>query len=82
MYLGKTVAWLSVVAILLCSFAAAQMKLGPKDSTPMPATDLNRIKVGEEAPDFTLEKQVGQAVTLSDYRGRKSVVLVFYRGYW
>ena len=36
------------------------------------------IKVGEKAPDFTLNDQSGNAVTLSSYRGKRNVVLVFY----
>jgi peroxiredoxin len=36
------------------------------------------LPVGAEAPDFTLRDQFGQDVTLSAYRGRKAVVLVFY----
>lgn len=34
--------------------------------------------VGTEAPDFTLKDQNGQPVTLSDFRGRKNVLLVFF----
>jgi len=37
------------------------------------------IAVGEQAPDFTLRDQDGEKVSLSDYRGRK-VMLVFYPG--
>lgn len=33
--------------------------------------------VGAEAPDFELRDQHGQPVRLSDYRGKKHVVLVF-----
>jgi peroxiredoxin len=36
------------------------------------------LKVGDPAPDFTLPATVGDKVTLSDYRGRKSVLLLFY----
>jgi len=36
------------------------------------------IDVGTEAPDFTLKDQNNQEVTLSDFRGRKAVLLVFY----
>lgn len=36
------------------------------------------IQVGEEAPDFELKDQDGQARRLSDYREKKTVVLVFY----
>ena len=35
------------------------------------------IAAGEPAPDFTLRDQDGEKVSLSDYRGRK-VLLVFY----
>jgi cytochrome oxidase Cu insertion factor (SCO1/SenC/PrrC family) len=40
------------------------------------------IAVGEEAPNFTLDDQNGQKITLADARGKSPVVLVFYRGYW
>ena len=34
--------------------------------------------VGDEAPDFSLVNQYGETVTLSDFRGKKPVVIVFY----
>ncbi|GAA4847395.1 peroxiredoxin [Kitasatospora terrestris] len=36
------------------------------------------IEVGNAAPDFELKNQHGESVKLSDYRGEKNVVLVFY----
>ena len=36
------------------------------------------IPVGAEAPDFSLKDQNNQQVRLSDFRGRKAVLLVFY----
>lgn len=36
------------------------------------------IDVGAVAPDFSLKDQHGQTVSLSDYRGRQNVLLVFY----
>ncbi|WP_377271585.1 peroxiredoxin [Peterkaempfera sp. SMS 1(5)a] len=36
------------------------------------------IEVGSQAPDFELKNQHGELVKLSDFRGEKSVVLVFY----
>ncbi|MFF4652011.1 peroxiredoxin [Streptomyces sp. NPDC001380] len=36
------------------------------------------IEVGSKAPDFELKNQHGEPVRLSDYRGAKNVVLVFY----
>lgn len=36
------------------------------------------MDVGAEAPDFELPNQYGQKVRLSDFRGKKNVVVVFY----
>lgn len=36
------------------------------------------IQQGDQAPDFELNDSTGQPVRLSDYRGKKAVVLVFY----
>ena len=49
---------------------------------PISAQRSTPVKVGDTAPDFTLEDQNGQKVTLSESRGKSPVVLVFYRGYW
>ncbi|HEX6781443.1 MAG TPA: redoxin domain-containing protein [Solirubrobacterales bacterium] len=37
------------------------------------------IAVGDSAPDFTLRDQDGEKISLSDFRGRK-VLLIFYPG--
>ena len=36
------------------------------------------LTVGQVAPDFTLKNQFGEDVTLSSFRGKKNVVIVFY----
>lgn len=36
------------------------------------------VEVGAQAPDFELKDQNNQPVKLSDFRGRKTVLLVFY----
>ena len=36
------------------------------------------VNVGDKAPDFTLPSQIGDNVTLSEYFGKKNVVLYFY----
>ena len=41
----------------------------------------NRVELDTVAPDFTLDDWTGQPVRLSDYRGRKHVILVFNRGF-
>jgi cytochrome oxidase Cu insertion factor (SCO1/SenC/PrrC family) len=76
----KLVLPLLVVFSVVCAPAFAQ--LGPKDGANLPATDLERVKVGQAAPDFTLEDIAGKPISLSEFRGEKNVVLIFYRGYW
>ena len=56
----------------LCS-AVALLALGP-----LFASAETRLKVGDMAPDFTLNSTAGKPVRLSDYRGKKNVVLAFY----
>lgn len=36
------------------------------------------LKVGDVAPDFTLPSTAGKPVTLSEFRGKKMVVLAFF----
>jgi len=61
---------------------AQSVALGPVDGRDLPPIDLERVQVGQPAPDFTLASLAGPNVTLSDFRGEKNVVLVFYRGHW
>ena len=56
---------LLVLASLTPSLAA--------NPTPAPT-----IKVGDTAPDFTLEDQNGHKVSLHDFRGKKNVALAFF----
>jgi len=39
---------------------------------------LVKVKVGYKAPDFTLSSQRGERVTLSQFFGKKNIVLYFY----
>ncbi len=38
------------------------------------------LQVGDKAPDFTLKAGTGKKITLSDYQGKKPVVLFFFIG--
>jgi peroxiredoxin len=42
---------------------------------------MSLVAVDREAPDFTLADFEGRPVSLSDYRGKRNVVLVFNRGF-
>ena len=39
-----------------------------------------RVELNTHAPEFTLTDFNGQSVSLSDFAGRKNVLLVFNRG--
>ena len=41
-----------------------------------------KVKIGEQAPDFTLPSVSGEKVTLSHYRGQKNVVISFVPAAW
>lgn len=74
--------YLGVILTAVFSSGAAPVQLGPKDGHKLPPEDLSRVKVGSKAPDFTLENMDGRKITLSGFRRKKNVVLVFYRGHW
>ncbi len=59
-----------------------RIMLGPHDGLELTPVDTGRVKVGDVAPDFSAMSYDGPVITLSDYRGEKNVVLVFYRGHW
>jgi peroxiredoxin len=42
---------------------------------------MGRIEIEKPAPDFTLTDHGGRSLTLSGFRGRKHVFLVFNRGF-
>lgn len=61
---------------------ADEVMLGPVDGRDLPGVDLDRVQVGQPAPDFTVASLAGPMWTLSGFRGAKNVILVFYRGHW
>jgi cytochrome oxidase Cu insertion factor (SCO1/SenC/PrrC family) len=43
-----------------------------------PAPPRTHLKLGDTAPDFALRDTAGKEVKLSDFRGKKNVILAFY----
>jgi len=75
------------VAILLVVLAAARGE-GEKEDLIYKVPKLKSVdsrlavKVGDTAPDFTLLSVDGKQVSLSDYRGKKNVVISFVPAAW
>jgi AhpC/TSA family protein len=44
----------------------------------MMPTTVPAVEVGEHAPDFLMHSTVGETVRLSDYQGKKHVMLFFF----
>jgi cytochrome oxidase Cu insertion factor (SCO1/SenC/PrrC family) len=61
---------ISAAALIHRSVSALQAQKPTPPST--------QLKVGDPAPDFTLTDQNGKQVKLSDFKGKKNVVLAFY----
>jgi cytochrome oxidase Cu insertion factor (SCO1/SenC/PrrC family) len=62
-----------LVSALLLGTLAISSTAADQGATPDP-----KIKVGDTAPDFSLKDQTGKQVKLSDFQGKKNVVLAFY----
>lgn len=56
--------------------ATPQTQSGPQPAAPAPPK--THLKVGDPAPDFTLMDTERKQVKLSDFKGKKNVVLAFY----
>ena len=84
MRLKSRFAAIAAASLFAASAAGAQSRpaLGPVDGAELPQIDTGRVAVGTVAPDFTLETMDPGTVTLSQFRGKKNVLLVFYRGHW
>lgn len=50
--------------------------------TVKPVDSVLKVKVGDPAPDFTLPSLTGEKISLSQYRGKKNVVLSFVPAAW
>jgi cytochrome oxidase Cu insertion factor (SCO1/SenC/PrrC family) len=70
---------ISLLGLLLLAFATSALTARlraqepQKEGPPEPT-----VKVGDEAPDFTMLDQNRKPVSLHDFRGKKTVALAFY----
>jgi cytochrome oxidase Cu insertion factor (SCO1/SenC/PrrC family) len=62
-----------IALLALFSLAVPLMVYGQQPSPPK-----THLKVGQPAPNFSLTDTEGKEVKLSDFKGKKNVVLAFY----
>ena len=60
--------WISIFTVVLVSGALLFFNAG----------DVMALKVGDKAPNFTLPSTTGEKTSLSQFQGKKPVVLFFY----
>lgn len=60
---------LALVLLAVCSVAALAQQTPPAKT---------HLKVGDKAPEFSLRATDGKAYKLSDFKGKKNVVLAIY----
>ena len=83
-----------VILILLgalSAFVSVQMVFAISDAykgniyqvgTLKPIDSVLKVKIDQQAPDFTLPSVSGEKISLSQYRGKKNVVLSFVPAAW
>lgn len=72
----------ALTVVLAASLACAACQRGSHSLADQLKPRTSPVQVGDEAPNFALEDQHNQKVTLAAARGSLPTVLVFYRGYW
>jgi peroxiredoxin Q/BCP len=65
-----------MIALVLTTFVAGALAMSAQ--TPPPAAPGPELKVGDQAPDFSLEASDGKTYKLSDFKGKKAVVVAWF----
>ena len=76
--LRRTVELLLVLLFGVFATQAQTPAQQPAAQPAQPTPPKTHLKVGQPAPDFTLPDTAGKPFKLSDFKGKKNVVLAFY----
>jgi cytochrome oxidase Cu insertion factor (SCO1/SenC/PrrC family) len=68
----------TLAGILLLLGLGGQVVAPAEGATQEETVAKTNLKVGDAAPDFSLLSDKWEQVKLSDYRGKKNVILAFY----
>ena len=69
---------LAALAVFGSTYLATAANRASSGADEKPKISHTNLKVGDQAPDFTLLDNNWKKVHLADYRGKKNVVLAFY----
>lgn len=74
----------SILEVLesLADTDGASMGEGPDTAEGQPDMPAAIPTAGEPVPDFDLPTARGESVSISEFRGEKDIVLVFFRAWW
>jgi thioredoxin-dependent peroxiredoxin len=64
--------------MIVATFALGATALAAQAPAPAPAANPNELKVGDQAPDFSLQAGDGKTYKLSDYKGKQAVVIAWF----
>jgi peroxiredoxin len=87
----RSLSHLILIAAVLSVFVLTPMAFGLSEAfrgniyrvgTLQPRDSVLRVKVADSAPDFTLPSVSGEKVSLSQFQGKKNVVLSFVPAAW
>jgi peroxiredoxin len=75
-------AWVAPLPVL--GMAISHTMMVRKDAMKLRAfaKDGYNVRPGQQAPEFSLTNENDETISLSDYRGLRHVLIVFYRGDW
>jgi cytochrome oxidase Cu insertion factor (SCO1/SenC/PrrC family) len=67
-----------LLLVLAITLQGQQTTPSPQPAAAQPQPPKTHLKVGQPAPEFALTDTAGKPVKLSDFKGKKNVVLAFY----
>jgi peroxiredoxin len=74
--LSKIIGWVLFIAASIAIQYEVKVVMNPAASGIQQT--LGNVKVGQQAPDFTIHDLAGRSVSLSSYRGQKVVLMDFW----